>query len=131
MTIVMREIQLRLAAEAWLERASRRSAEQSPFRLSNPWLNCCLQADTLIDVACAPGWSLALIGNASEQTLGVERGIRSEAFSIKGLNVAMNRHFVQSAEQKCWRRAEPADANTEIGRPIPVEIHKADRAHIP
>ncbi len=47
--IVMREIQLRLAAEAWLERASRRLAESSHVRLSNPWLNCCLQAHTLSD----------------------------------------------------------------------------------
>jgi hypothetical protein len=30
-------------------------------------------------------WSLALIGNASGQTLGAERGSRSEAFSIRRL----------------------------------------------
>ena len=35
--------------------------------------------------AVAPEWSLALIGNASAQTLGVERGSRSEAFSIRRL----------------------------------------------
>jgi hypothetical protein len=52
LTMVTREIQPRLAAKAWLEQASRRSAEWSPFRISDPWLNCCLQADTLIDVAC-------------------------------------------------------------------------------
>jgi hypothetical protein len=52
LTIVTREIQPRLAAKAWLEQASRRSAEWSSFRISDPWLNCCLQADTLIDVVC-------------------------------------------------------------------------------
>jgi hypothetical protein len=33
--IVMREIHLRLAAKAWLEQASRRSAEESLFRTSD------------------------------------------------------------------------------------------------
>jgi hypothetical protein len=33
--IVVREIQLRLAAEAWLEQASRRLAESLHFRLSD------------------------------------------------------------------------------------------------
>jgi hypothetical protein len=32
LTIVVREIQLRLAAKAWLEQASRRLAESWPFR---------------------------------------------------------------------------------------------------
>jgi len=36
----MREIQLRLAAKAWLEQASRRSADSSPFPIGDPWLNC-------------------------------------------------------------------------------------------
>jgi hypothetical protein len=38
--IVMRELQLRLAAKAWLEQAFRRAAESSHFRISDPWLNC-------------------------------------------------------------------------------------------
>jgi len=73
--IVMREIQLRLAAEAWLERASRRLAEQSHFRLSNPWLNCCLQANALSD-QCLPNLTLvlwnALLGSwdGSRKSLG-------------------------------------------------------------
>lgn len=45
----MREIQRRLAAEAWLQRASRRLAESLLFRTSDPWLNCCLQTKALID----------------------------------------------------------------------------------
>jgi hypothetical protein len=44
----MREIRLRLAAKAWLEQASRRSAELSRFRISDPWLNCRLQGKALI-----------------------------------------------------------------------------------
>jgi hypothetical protein len=57
--IVMREIQLRLAAEASLEQASRRVAELSHFRLSDPWLNCCLQANALSD-QCSPNSTLVL-----------------------------------------------------------------------
>jgi hypothetical protein len=34
----MRELHLKAAAEAWFEQASRRSAESSPFRISDPWL---------------------------------------------------------------------------------------------
>ena len=49
--IVMREIQLRLAAGAWLERASRRLAESLLFRTSDPWLNCCLQTNAS-DYSC-------------------------------------------------------------------------------
>jgi len=49
----MREVHLRLAAKAWLEQASRRSAESSHFRISDPWLNCCLQATALSD-QCLP-----------------------------------------------------------------------------
>ena len=60
MTIVMREIQLRLAAKAWLEQASRRSAEWSHFRLSDPWLNGCLQANAFSD-QCLPNSTLLLI----------------------------------------------------------------------
>src|SRR5260370_34435746 len=55
--IVMREIQLRLAAKAYLQRASRRLAEWSHFRLSDPWLNCCLQANALSD-QCLPNSKL-------------------------------------------------------------------------
>jgi hypothetical protein len=35
------------------------------------------------DSAITPGSSLALIGNAAEQTFGAERPSRSEAFSIR------------------------------------------------
>ena len=35
------------------------------------------------DSAITPGSSLALIGNAAEQTFGAERTSRSEAFSIR------------------------------------------------
>jgi hypothetical protein len=47
--IVMREIHLRLAAKVWLEQASRRSAEESLFRTSDPRLDCCLQGESLIE----------------------------------------------------------------------------------